>query len=70
MKVFYGAKLRSTLDSDVGKPQPVVHANTPLPQFQSVEEPDAFLNLFPHRFDFIYAEHPDPGERPDWKTES
>ena len=44
--------------------------NLPDPQFQAVQEPDAFLNLFPHRFDFIYAEHPDPGDRPDWKTEA
>jgi hypothetical protein len=43
--------------------------NLPAPQFQAIQEPDAFLHLFPHRFDFIYAEHPDPGERPDWKTE-
>jgi hypothetical protein len=59
MKVLYGAHLRSTLKSD----------GAPAPQFQSVQEQDAFLNLWPHRFDFIYAEHPDPGERPDWKTE-
>jgi hypothetical protein len=43
--------------------------NLPVPQFQAIQEPDAFLQLFPQRFDFIYAEHPDPGERPDWKTE-
>ncbi|XGV94252.1 MAG: hypothetical protein ACAF41_00115 (plasmid) [Leptolyngbya sp. BL-A-14] len=43
--------------------------NLPAPQFQAVQEPEAFLHLFPHRFDFIYAEHPDPGDRPDWKTE-
>ena len=43
--------------------------NLPVPQFQAIQEPDAFLHLFPHRFDFIYAEHPDPGDRPDWKTE-
>ncbi|MBD2073672.1 hypothetical protein H6F86_07155 [Phormidium sp. FACHB-592] len=43
--------------------------NLPAPQFQAIQEPDAFLQLFPQQFDFIYAEHPDPGERPDWKTE-
>jgi hypothetical protein len=43
--------------------------NLPVPQFQAIQEPDAFLNLWPQRFDFIYAEHPDPGDRPDWKTE-
>ncbi|MBI4784723.1 MAG: hypothetical protein HY785_25915 [Oscillatoriophycideae cyanobacterium NC_groundwater_1537_Pr4_S-0.65um_50_18] len=34
-----------------------------------VKEPDAFLALFPHRFDYIYAEHPHPGQSPDWQTE-
>ncbi|XGW00967.1 MAG: hypothetical protein ACAF41_34595 (plasmid) [Leptolyngbya sp. BL-A-14] len=43
--------------------------NLPAPQFQAIQESDAFLSLFPHRFDFIYAEHPDPSDRPDWKTE-
>ncbi|MBD2037745.1 hypothetical protein H6F76_22585 [Leptolyngbya sp. FACHB-321] len=43
--------------------------NLPALQFQAIQEPNAFLRLFPHRFDFIYAEHPDPGDRPDWKTE-
>jgi hypothetical protein len=43
--------------------------NLPAPQFQAIQEPEAFLQLFPHRFDFIYAEHPNPGDRPDWKTE-
>lgn len=31
---------------------------------------NTFLQLFPHRFDFIYAEHPQPGESPQWQTES
>jgi hypothetical protein len=40
-------------------------------QWQAVSEPDSlFLALFPHRFDYLWAEHPDPGERPDWQTES
>jgi hypothetical protein len=39
--------------------------------FQAVPEADApFLALWSHRFDFLYAEHPDPDARPDWKTES
>jgi hypothetical protein len=43
----------------------------PSPQrFQSVTEADAFLALFPHRYDYLRAEHPNPGDRPDWKTES
>lgn len=37
---------------------------------QYVEECDDFLKLFPHRHDFIWAEHPVPGDRPDWRTES
>jgi hypothetical protein len=31
---------------------------------------DQFLSLFPHRFDFIHAPHPEPGQTPDWQTES
>jgi hypothetical protein len=31
---------------------------------------DNFLALWPHRFDFLYAPHPLPGQKPDWKTES
>ncbi|MBW4695853.1 MAG: hypothetical protein KME27_29405 [Lyngbya sp. HA4199-MV5] len=43
----------------------------PSPQFQSVQEgDDTFLALFPHRYDFLWAEHPHPGDRPDWKTET
>ncbi|MBF2003273.1 MAG: hypothetical protein IGS38_21435 [Synechococcales cyanobacterium M58_A2018_015] len=38
--------------------------------FRAVAEPDAFLALFPHRFDYIYAPHPEPGHRPQWQTES
>jgi hypothetical protein len=34
------------------------------------ERDDPFLSLFPHRYDFIYAPHPDLGERPQWQTES
>jgi hypothetical protein len=39
-------------------------------KFQSVEEEqDQFFALFPHRFDFIYAEYPELGRSPDWQTE-
>ncbi len=34
------------------------------------EAHDGFLALWPHRYDFLYAPHPDPGQKPDWKTES
>jgi hypothetical protein len=40
------------------------------PEFVSVQESDPFTALFPHRFDFIYAEHPQPGHSPSWQTES
>lgn len=40
-------------------------------QFQYVQEnSNDFLALFPHRYDFLYAQHPDPGDRPKWYTES
>ena len=31
---------------------------------------DKFLALFPHRYDYISANHPVPGQKPEWKTES
>lgn len=31
---------------------------------------DQFLTLFPNRFDFIWAEYPNPGTTTEWKTES
>ena len=38
--------------------------------FQYVTEGgEEFLALFPHRYDFIYASHPDPKKKPEWKTE-
>ena len=41
------------------------------PQFQSVPEwDDPFLALFPHRYDYLWANHPHPGAKPDWQTES
>lgn len=39
--------------------------------FHYVEEQrDAFLCLFPHRHDFIWAPHVAPGQSVDWQTES
>jgi hypothetical protein len=39
--------------------------------FEGVRESgDEFLSLFPHRFDYIYAKHPELGKTPDWQTES
>ncbi|HEY9643615.1 MAG TPA: hypothetical protein V6C57_24210 [Coleofasciculaceae cyanobacterium] len=39
--------------------------------FKYVEEQeDPFFELFPHRFDYIYAEHPEPAQSPNWQTES
>jgi hypothetical protein len=34
-----------------------------------LERQDQFLSLFPHRFDYIWAEHPTVGQSPAWKTE-
>ncbi|KAM3099306.1 hypothetical protein ACKFKF_15245 [Phormidesmis sp. 146-12] len=31
---------------------------------------DGFLALFPHRYDYIWAEHPNPGAKVEWKTET
>nr|WP_199294938.1 hypothetical protein [Leptolyngbya sp. FACHB-60] len=37
----------------------------------SVEETeDPYLKLWPHRFDYISAEHTEPNEKPSWQTES
>ena len=30
----------------------------------------AFLSLFAHRFDYIFAPFPGPGQKPNWRTES
>lgn len=39
--------------------------------FAYVREADSdFLALFPHRFDYIYAPHPEPNHAPAWQTES
>ncbi|ESA37145.1 replication-related protein [Leptolyngbya sp. Heron Island J] len=34
------------------------------------EENDRFLGLWPHRFDYLFSAHPDPGSKPQWQTES
>ena len=31
---------------------------------------DEFLALFPHRYDYIWAEHPNPDAKVEWKTET
>lgn len=39
-------------------------------KFEYLEEKDdAFLSLFPHRFDYIWARHPLIGEKVEWQTE-
>ncbi|HIK14592.1 MAG TPA: hypothetical protein IGS53_04775 [Leptolyngbyaceae cyanobacterium M33_DOE_097] len=35
-----------------------------------IPERDSFLELFPHRFDYIYADHPSPGAKVEWRTEN
>lgn len=43
----------------------------PSQPFQSVQEWDnSFLALWTHRYDYLWAEHPNPAARPEWKTES
>ncbi len=34
------------------------------------ETDDPFLTLWPHRFDYLYSAHPDPGQKPSWRTET
>ena len=38
--------------------------------FEFVVENDEFLALWPHRYDYLYAPHPDPDQKPDWQTET
>lgn len=38
-------------------------------KFEFVEEHDDFLGLFPHRFDYIYADYPLVSDKPTWRTE-
>lgn len=41
------------------------------PRFTCVEEQgNSFLSLWPHRFDYIWAEQTAPHEKPAWQTES
>jgi len=42
----------------------------PPPFVYVTEAYDEFLALWPNRFDYLFAPHPDPGAKPDWKTES
>ena len=35
-----------------------------------IETLNDFLALWPHRYDYIYAPHPDPGTKPNWHTET
>lgn len=52
----------------LGTTNTVTH--TPL-LVSSVEETmNDFLGLWPHRYDYIWAEHTSPHERPQWQTES
>lgn len=39
-------------------------------RFSYVEEHETpFLALWPHRYDYLWAKHPDPGQKPQWQTE-
>lgn len=46
----------------------IVAVQTPIQLVQDTNH--AFLALFPHRFDYIWAPYPDSGERVEWRTES
>ncbi|MFE4108447.1 hypothetical protein [Almyronema epifaneia] len=35
-----------------------------------LEHEDLFLKLWPHRYDYIWADYPEAGEKPKWHTES
>lgn len=35
-----------------------------------LESGNAFLALFPHRYDYIWSERPSPGQKPQWQTET
>jgi hypothetical protein len=48
----------------------VIVAAVTYPSAYVPEKEDAFLALFPHRYDYLYAPHPEPGDRPPWQTES
>lgn len=39
-------------------------------RFEFIPEYEDFLDLFPHRGSFLWAEHPSEGERPNWNTET
>lgn len=47
----------------------MVNAVEPTIQY-IVESDNAFLRLWPHRYDFIYATYPDLNDRPQWQTEN
>lgn len=48
-----------------------VMVNAARSNFEYVFEPDdGFLKLWTHRYDFIHAPHTEPGDRPQWQTES
>jgi len=41
------------------------------PLFHPIQEwEDTFMALFPHRHDYLWAEHPQPTAKPQWQTES
>jgi hypothetical protein len=55
----------------VGLEEVLIVGTITVERFRYVQEwDDAFLALFPHRYDYIWAEHPDPQGKLEWKTES
>ena len=47
----------------------VVRAVVSQPFHYIEEREEAFFSLFPHRYDYIVAEHPEIGQSPQWRTE-
>ncbi|NEQ20703.1 MAG: hypothetical protein F6K28_15985 [Microcoleus sp. SIO2G3] len=59
------------LSSKTHFPNSTPYTTPAIDRFASVSEcDDAFLACFPYRFSFLWAEHPDGDDRPQWQTES
>ena len=62
-------KFTSSQATNPAKPQRRQRKRQPTSAY-ILEADNPFLGLWNHRFDFIYAEHPDPGTSPNWQTET
>ena len=69
-KGFNTSKSSQQFDKPASKPRRR-KKKPPKPVSQYIVETlSPFLALWTHRFDYLYAPHPDPGTKPDWQTES